>query len=334
MLDSARDRASLLAVKTSLVIPTLNGMPLLEEVLDAVDRQPDAGALERIAIDSGSNDGTVECLRDHGFAVESIPQREFNHGATRDRAIGQTSGDVVVLLTQDATPADDGWLPRLVEVYEDELVGAAYCRQIPRPDCNPFIAQRLREWTAGKTELGIQEPASTAEFDALEPMQRLQRSAYDNVAGSVRRSVWERHRFGHRAFGEDVAFGKRVILGGNRIVFQPASAVIHSHNRSAVAEGKRIYCDHQNLKDLFGVHLVPDRAAYRQNVEWARQQYGEQVLAMDLPKDQKATLHQWALDYAQWAARGMYLGGNADRFSKGLLGLVFRFVDGWMHRGI
>ena len=38
---------------------------------------------------------------------------------------------------------------RLLEVYEDPRVGAAYCKQLPRPDCNPFIAHRLREWTAG-----------------------------------------------------------------------------------------------------------------------------------------------------------------------------------------
>lgn len=318
----------------SLVLPTLNGMPLLGKVLAAVDRQPGADDLERVAVDSGSNDGTVACLRQHGFAVTTIPQREFNHGATRDLAIGRTTGEVVMLLTQDAIPADDAWLPELVGVYDDSQVGAAYCRQLPRPDCNPFIAQRLREWTAGKTEPAVQEPVDQTEFERLEPMARLQRCAYDNVAGSVRRTAWEQHRFGHRRFGEDVAFGKRLILGGHRIVFQPNSAVIHSHNRTPKAEGKRIYCDHQNLKELFGVHLVPTYKALRENIAWGRKHFGDQVVAMGLTPDEERDLLAWALGYARWAGLGMYLGGNSARFSSGVLGWAFHIVDRWMHRGI
>ncbi len=321
-------------MQASLVIPTLNGMPLLGEVLAAVDRQPGAQQLERVAIDSGSTDGTVECLQRHGFSVTVIDQAEFNHGATRDQAIASTRGDVIVLLTQDATPADDQWLSRLLAAYDDAAVGAAYCRQIPRPDCNPFIAKRLAEWTAGKTEPAVQEPASEAEFATLEPMQRLQRCAYDNVAGSVRRAAWQRHPFGHRRFGEDVAFGKRLILGGHRIVFEPRSAVIHSHNRTPIAEGKRIFCDHQNLRALFGVHLVPTFRHYRENVAWARTEYARVVHSLGLPRDEEQALLHWAAGYALWAARGMYLGGNSERFRKGLSRLWFGAVDWWMHRGI
>ncbi len=321
-------------MRISLVIPTLNGMPLLEEVLDAVDRQPGADAIERIAIDSGSSDGTVECLERHGFAVTAIPKSEFNHGTTRDLAIGKATGDIVALLTQDAIPADEEWLPGLAEVYAEPRVGAAYCRQIPRPDCNPFIAQRLREWTAGKTEVAIQQLDNPSEFDRLEPMQRLQLCAYDNVAGSVRRSVWEQHPFGYREFGEDVAFGKRLILAGHSIVFQPRSAVIHSHNRSPKEEGKRIYCDHQNLRELFDVHLLADFKAFRANVDWSRQHYRETVDKLELPAHEKEQLQRWARGYAWWGAVGMYLGGNSKRLMSGPFGWVFRIIDRHMHRGI
>ena len=74
-------------VSASLCIPTWNGGELLAEVLAAVDRQPGADRLQRIAIDSGSRDGTVDLLREHGFDVEVIPQREFDHGLTRDRML-------------------------------------------------------------------------------------------------------------------------------------------------------------------------------------------------------------------------------------------------------
>jgi threonine 3-dehydrogenase len=305
-----------LTMNASLVIPTWNGGRLLGRVLEAVERQPGASELERIAIDSGSSDDTVRTLQKHGFDVEVIDQREFDHGLTRDRAIAKCSGDVVMLLSQDALPADENWLPALLDCYaSDPRVGAAYCRQIPRDDCNPFLAERLRQWTAGKTDRVVQHACSPEEFAALDPMQRLQRCAYDNVAGSVRRAAWQEHPFGHRRFGEDVAFGKRLILGGWNIVFEPRSAVVHSHNRSARAEGKRIFCDHDNLRDLFGVHLTPDHATFRHQVHHARRHYSEIVDGLGLDENNARELRQWARSYAAWATLGMFLGGNRTALS-------------------
>ncbi len=321
-------------MKVSLVMPTWNGGKLLEQVLDAVDRQLGADTLERIAVDSGSSDDTVTVLERHGFSVTHIDQRSFNHGATRDQGIAQASGDIVLLLTQDAIPKDDKWLEGLVEAYADPDTGAAYCRQIPRDDCNPFIARRLAEWTAGKTELKVQSIESPEAYAALDPMERLGLCAYDNVAGSVRKSIWQEHKFGRRAFGEDVAFGKKLILAGKNIVFQPKSAVIHSHNRSAAEEGKRIYCDHQNLRDLFGVHLMPTQKQFEDGVAWGEREYAKIVDELELPACEKNGLHTWARAYAFEAARGMYLGANSHSNMRGLKGIFYRQLDRAMHRGI
>ncbi|MBK8976154.1 MAG: glycosyltransferase family 2 protein [Planctomycetes bacterium] len=321
-------------ISASLCMPTWNAGPLLDEVLDAVDRQPGAERLERLAIDSGSTDGTVDCLRRHGFAVESIPQREFDHGRTRDALVERARGDVVVLLTQDATPADDRWLPALLACYADPLVGAAYCRQLPRPDCNPFIARRLLEWTAGRDAPVVQQCESAEAFARLEPMQRLRTCAYDNVAGSVRRSAWEQHRFGSRPFGEDVAFGKRLILGGWRIVYEPRSAVVHSHNRSPRDEGKRIYCDHQNLRDLFDVHLLPTWESYRDAVAWGQREYVRIVDELQLDDDDARALRNWARRYAHWGALGMFLGARSAELTSGAFAARFRALDRLLHRAI
>lgn len=319
----------------ALAIPTWNGGSLLEQVLAAVDRQPGADRLERVAIDSGSRDGTVAALRRHHFDVAVIDQKDFDHGATRDALVERCSAEVIVLLTQDALPADEHWLPALVASYADATVGAAYCKQLPRADCNPFIARRLREWTAGKDQPIVQEPASAAEFEALQPMQRLQRCAYDNVAGSVRRSAWRAvGGFGRRPFGEDVAFGKRLVLGGWRIVFQAKSAVIHSHNRPAKEEGRRIYCDHQNLRELFGVHLLPTWESYRDGVAWGEREYGRIVDELSLPADESKALHAWARAYAHDSALGMFLGAGWPENSRGPHAAFFAELDRRMHRGI
>jgi len=318
----------------SLVIPTLNAGPLLHEVLAGIDRQPGASRLQRVAIDSGSTDGTRAALRRHGFDVSVIDRREFDHGATRDLAIERTDGEIVVLLTQDATPADESWLPALVACYDDPAVGAAYCRQIPRPDCNPFIARRIAEWTAGRSERAVQQCDGAEAFAALEPMQRLQTCAFDNVAGSVRRTAWERHRFGKRRFGEDVAFGKKLILDGWKIVFEPRSAVVHSHNRTPREEGQRIYCDHDNLRELFDLRLLPTWEACHDAIEWGRQHYAGIVDELDVPEDQRAALHAWARDYALWGALGMFLGAQAREHLSGPDAAFWTALDERLRRGI
>ena len=319
----------------SLAMPTWNAGPLLAEVLSAVALQPGASQLEKVAIDSGSSDGTVEVLQRHGFRVTSIAQSEFDHGATRDRLIAECRGEVVVLLTQDAVPADAQWLAALVSSYEDPRVGAAYCKQLPRADCNPFIARRLREWTAGKDTPVVQEPVTQAEFEALPPMQRLTRCAYDNVAGSVRRAAWQAvGGFGRRPFGEDVGFGKRLIQNGWCIVFQARSAVVHSHNRTAKEEGRRIYCDHQNLRDLFGLRLLPSWDSYRDAVAWGQREYARIVDELALPAAEATALHAWARRYAHDAALGMFLGAAWPEHAAGPHRALFEAIDRRMHRGI
>lgn len=322
-----------MTMRISLVLPTWNAGPLLDEVLTAVDRQPGAADLERVAIDSGSTDGTVEVLRRHGFRVLSIAQRDFNHGTARDTAIDATTGDVILLLTQDATPADENWLPALRAAYADPAVDAAWCRQIPRPDCNPLLARRIREWMGDRSTTTLQRLPAGKAFADLTPMERLRLCAFDNVASSVRRTTWARLRFGWRRFGEDIHFGKRVIEGGGGIAFVPEAAVVHSHRTTPRQEGKRVYCDHQNLHALFGLCVIPDLRSCRRAVRDGGAHFLRQVAEEPgLDAKVRAEVERWARGYAKWTAWGQYLGANSERLQRGPLGFLFRAVDRWMHR--
>lgn len=323
-------------MRVSLFMPTLNAGPLLDTVLDGIARQPGAQEVEMVALDSGSTDDTIPKLRAAGFTVDSIDKKDFNHGRTRDWGIERTTGDIIVLLTQDAVPADEHWLASLISAYDDPATGAAYCRQIPREDCNPLIKHRLEQWTAGQNERVIQrvEGDPAAALEAMEPMQRLQTCAYDNVAGSVRRTCWERIPFGFRRFGEDVAFGKRVILSGQSIVFEPRAAVVHSHNRTPQAEGKRIFCDHENLRELFDVHLMPTYDHYVNGARGGREEFRRIIHEIDMEPGAREQWLDWSDRYAQWSALGMYLGGNAKEFRAGAAQAWFGFLEEHLRAGI
>ncbi|MBP8302310.1 MAG: glycosyltransferase family 2 protein, partial [Planctomycetes bacterium] len=70
-------------MRISLVIPTLNAGPLLDDVLAGIQRLEGTVFDEMLAIDSGSKDGTIERLQRAGFRIASIQKSDFDHGSTR-----------------------------------------------------------------------------------------------------------------------------------------------------------------------------------------------------------------------------------------------------------
>ena len=242
----------------SIVIPTRDGAGTLPGLLAAVRRQEAPFAFEIVAVDSGSRDATLGLLRDAGARVLEVPPESFNHGATRNAAIAEARGSLVVLLVQDAVPASDQWLARLVAPLRDDPgVAGTYARQLPRPDASPLTRMYLERWMAAGTEARDAFLSGPEELAALPPLERYRRCVFDNVCSAVRRSVWERHPFPRTPIAEDVEWARTVLLAGHRLRYVPEAAVVHSHDRSARYELWRTYLVHQRLRALFGLRTVP-----------------------------------------------------------------------------
>ncbi len=321
-------------MRISLVMPTWNAGPLLAEVVDAVNALDHVTFDEKVAIDSGSTDGTVERLESGGFTVHRIPQREFDHGGTRDRGIRATTGDVVVLLVQDATLQGRDWLAKMVAPFEDEGVAGVWCRQIPRPGCQPVLDRRIRGWPGRGEVVSKRQLEPGQKLSDLKPMEQLLTCAFDNVASAVRRTAWERFPLGPRRFGEDIHFGKRCIEAGLAIAHQGEAAVIHSHDRSAWAEGKRTFCDHRNLHRLFGLVGIPTREAVKRAIVDSTKEHLDYVRGLGLPPEQEGPALAWTRDYCKWQCWGQYLGAKAGADPEGLKGVFFRWLGRRLERGI
>ncbi len=300
----------------SVVIPTWNGGARFARLLDVLADQSVEHQL--VCVDSGSTDGSADLARAAGALVHEIPQAEFNHGATRNLGISLASGEIVCLLTQDAVPMDDSYLEVLRDAYQDPRVDAAYARQFPLPEQDPILKERLRRWSASREEDLLQvlvagDPeASRALFESLEPLERLARSAFDNVASSVRKSSWRRCPFPHARFGEDVAFGRELLLSGGAIAFVAAARVEHSHPISIRREFFRLYRDHKNLFELFGLQNVPSWTRVRSGWRHQSRFYAELIASQtDLPAAERRRWTRYGHWYALAETAAQFLGARS-----------------------
>ena len=86
-----------------------------------------------LVVDSSSTDETVPLALQEGYRVHRISRSEFNHGRTRQLAVEMLDNiDIVVMLTQDALLDKPDSLGNIVSSFENEKVGVAYGRQLPR----------------------------------------------------------------------------------------------------------------------------------------------------------------------------------------------------------
>lgn len=212
----------------SLLLVTKNGEPYIDELLRAVKQQ--AGRVtvrEIIAVDSGSRDRTRDILLRHKVEVVQIPPHEFGHGKTRNLAASHATGDFLVFLTQDATPADDLWLDNLVApLLADPQIVGAFSRHLPRPCCHPMEWRRIvQEELSGMTTSRINSLRDNPGYEQNPPFYYF----FANVSSVLRRDAWERFPFPAVEFGEDQLWAKQVLEAGYKTAYCADSLVYHSH---------------------------------------------------------------------------------------------------------
>ena len=220
--------------KVGLIVPTLNAGTLWESWLKAYGQQtrkPDS----LLVIDSSSSDNTVALARSQGFEVRIIPKPEFNHGGTRQLGVKLFSDmDIIVFLTQDALLANADSFERLVSVFGDERVGAAYGRQLPHLNAGPIAAHaRLFNYPA------------ESQLRCLEDKQRygIKTAFISNSFAAYRRdALMQAGGFPvDTIMNEDTYIAGKMLVSGWKIVYCADAQVFHSHDYSFMDEFKRYF---------------------------------------------------------------------------------------------
>ena len=301
-------------MKASILVPTFNAGPGFEELLHRLGAQETDFDYEVLVLDSGSTDGTDVLAARHGASVHRVRSEEFDHGATRNLGISLCRGEYVALVVQDALPLDDRWLAAMVENMEnDDLVAGVYGRQVPRPDGGPLTRVLVNGWPTASLERREQFAVGADRYRGLPPAERRALAVFDNVSSCVRRSVWERIPFARTPFGEDAKWAREVIEAGLKIVYDPRSAVIHSHERGPAYDLRRHYVEAQLLLDLFDLALVPNAALLVLNTLRSSAYLYRRLRRDEIMRAPGALL--LAVKHALPAQTGAYLGTRSRRLA-------------------
>ena len=213
------DMGAAAPLKASIVILTLNGEEFLPELLAACVGQQTAFDFEILVVDSGSTDLTLYIVDGYPVRLHRIPNAEFGHGRTRNLAARLTSGEIVVFLTQDATPVGRSWLASLVAPFhEDAALAGVFARQVPRPGCGPAGAREV--------EIVFRRPPP---------------GFFSNVCSAIRRSVLAQVPFRDVEYAEDRAFAADAQAAGFTVAYVPQAAVWHSHDLRLGDYFRRMY---------------------------------------------------------------------------------------------
>lgn len=162
-----------------------------------------------------------------------VTGEEFDHGGTRDKAARMSHADYLLFMTQDAVPENEYLVETLVNHLEQqEMIGAAYARQLPAEDCR--LAERFtRRFNYPKKSrikrLGDLPELGIKTYFCSNVCAMYDRETYLKLGGFVKKTI----------FNEDMIFAGKMIQEGYGVAYAANARVIHSHNYSALQQFHR-----------------------------------------------------------------------------------------------
>jgi glycosyltransferase involved in cell wall biosynthesis len=229
-------------------------------------------------------------------------------------------GRHVAFLTQDATPAHDGWLAALLEGFEQaQDVALVFGPHEPRPDVSHMIRIEVERhfavWGNGGRAIDLQRlPEDLQAYRHFPGLYTF----FSDVNGCVARWAWERVPYRPVPYAEDQLLGREMIEAGFAKVFHPRASVVHSHDYPPHQFLRRYFDEFRSLREVLD-HVEPAhplntprtvRALARNDERWLRE-HG--VAGRELRRAVAESYRHHAIRQA-----GAIVGSRADRLPPAL----------------
>ncbi|MCM1048721.1 MAG: glycosyltransferase family 2 protein [Clostridiales bacterium] len=219
--------------------------------------------------------GTSFSKKYRNVLVRHLSKREYDHGRTRNQALSYSDAKVFIMMTQDAVPADEYMVEKLLEALEQDNVAIAYARQLADDACS--AAERYTRNFNYPQEKSIKTKADIERlgiktFFCSNVCAAYKRKVFDSLGGFIN----------HTIFNEDMIFAAGAIKKDYAVSYQPEAKVYHSHDYSNMEQFRRNFdlgvsqADHPEVfaditSESEGIKLVKNTVAYLKETKQKKQ---------------------------------------------------------------
>jgi len=220
------------APRVSIVMRSMNSDWVIAQALAGLFSQTYQD-FELVVVDS-STDRTLEIVNQYPHRLLPVDIKSYYPGEVLNMAISQIESEIIIFQNSDAVPLSKHSLERLVAAFDDPTVMAAFGRQLPRPEADPWV---VRDYAISFPETGETPDWIT----------------FSLPFAGMRRSLWEQRPFYTDAFSsEDTEWGQWAKTNGHKIQYVPDAIAMHSHNYTFKEIYSRRYVEGEADAFIFG----------------------------------------------------------------------------------
>lgn len=178
-------------------------------------------------------DKTIEKLKNINARYKVIKAEDFSHSLTREKAVYEAEGDIIVFITQDIIIKSDMWLYNLTNSIEKGICEAAFSKQI----CTEKTIERYTRMNNYPDESRI---VSKKDIDKLGIMTYF----YSDASSAIRKDIFVKlngYDGKNLLTNEDMYIAYKLINNGYKIKYCADSEIIHSHKYKYFSLLKRYF---------------------------------------------------------------------------------------------
>lgn len=215
-------------IRISVVIPTYNRRDILHKCLEALSRQTiDPSHFEVLVCDDGSTDGTYDTLLQFKarYSIRCLRQENSGQAIARNRAIRESSADIILILNDDAILHPDALLIHLEEhcSLKNERIAVLGNFSL-HPEYNKLDAP---------VGHAVQNSDLIFDYKVMKPGRKYNHLFFYTCNISIRKKALLEVGLFDTSFGtsgaEDIEIGYRLYRKGLSVVCRPDCVALHAH---------------------------------------------------------------------------------------------------------